>query len=89
VSVNKPRTEKVTQSWTTLLLFAAWSCATSATVPSTKIGTAALISPTDAETYYQTLLNAHPNATNSTRVTGAPNEVVELAHALNNNVDEI
>jgi RHS repeat-associated protein len=54
-------------------------------LPSTKIGTAALITPSAAESYYP----ASTTTTNSTGVSGYPNEIIELAKALNNNVDEI
>ncbi len=62
-----------------LLPFGAWA------VPSVKIGTAALIQPSAADTQYG-------NSTLSTNTTGAagrPAELVELARALNNNVDAI
>ena len=54
-------------------------------VPSVKIGTAALISPSSADIYYG-------NATTSTNGTGAtvrPPEIVELARALKNDPDLI
>jgi RHS repeat-associated protein len=61
-------------------LFAAIATA----VPSVKIGTAALISPTTADSTYG-------SATTSTNTTGAtrPNEIIELARALGNNPDAI
>lgn len=59
--------------------------AMSSALDSTKIGTAALIAPSSAETYYP----ASTTSTNSIGTTAPPNEIVELAAALNNNVDEI
>ena len=58
--------------------------AAASTLPSAKIGRAPLIYPSSAESYYTT-------ATTSTNSTGAavPNEIPELARALNYNVDEI
>ncbi len=52
---------------------------------STKIGTAALISPTAANVYY----GGSTTSTNSTGASGNPAEIVELARALRGNVDEI
>lgn len=54
-------------------------------LPSTKVGTAALIGLYEANSYYGTA----STSTNSIGTSGNPNEIVELARALNNNVDEI
>src|SRR4051812_23769779 len=54
-------------------------------VPSVKIGTAALISPTSADTTH----GSAPTSTNTTRVSTRPSELIELSRALNNNVDAI
>ena len=60
------------------------SSMTAAALPSAKIGRAPLIAPSAAESFYGT-------GTTSTNSTGAatPNEIAELARALDNNVDEI
>src|SRR5689334_6573771 len=49
-------------------------------VPSVKIGTAALISPTSADTTY----GSATASTNSTGASGRPSEIIELARALGN-----
>lgn len=54
-------------------------------LPSAQIGRAPLIYPGDAEKYYVTDVTS----TNSTGITTPPNEIVELARGLGNNVDEI
>ncbi len=56
---------------------------TSQALPSVKIGTASLISPTAANSYYGS------STISTTGIPGRPMELVELARALNNNVDEI
>ena len=53
-------------------------------LPTTKIGTASLISPSAATTYF----GAATTSTNSLSW-GTPKEIVELARALNNNPDQI
>lgn len=54
-------------------------------VASVRIGTAALIVPGDANTSY----GSSTTSTNSLGTSGRPNEIVELARALDNNVDLI
>ncbi len=58
---------------------------TALAVPSVKIGTAVLTSPTTASIHY----GMSTISTDSTGVAGRPNEIVELARALNGNVDQI
>jgi len=54
-------------------------------VPSVKIGTAALISPASADTSY----GSSTTSTNTTGASTRPNEIIELARALNNSPDAI
>ncbi len=76
-----------------LFPFLEYSAARATTyLPSVKIGTAALINPLTADTYYY----AHGNNTSSDGLsdytgvaTPTPTEIVELARALHNNVDLI
>src|SRR3954469_22262072 len=53
--------------------------------PATRIGTAQLLSPSDAANYYA----SSTTWTNSTGVTTRPAEIVELARALKNDPDLI
>lgn len=53
--------------------------------PSTKIGTAPLVTPTAADTYY----GSASTSTNSTGAVGRPKEIVELARALKGDPDLI
>ena len=55
------------------------------TTPSVKIGVAALITPTAASSFY----GSSTTVTNSVGSYVPPNEIVELARALGNNVDTI
>jgi RHS repeat-associated protein len=59
------------------------------TTPSTKIGTAPLVAPSAAGSYYGTLGSAATTSTNDLYGAGAPKEVVELARALKNDPDLI
>ncbi|MBI3675502.1 MAG: hypothetical protein HY243_02675, partial [Proteobacteria bacterium] len=54
-------------------------------LPSVKIGTASLISPTAADAYY----GSSTTSTNGLGTTSRPPEIVELARALKNNPDLI
>src|SRR5437879_3236072 len=78
-SIGRRIAVTATGAWATLLPLAANA------LDSTKIGTAALITPSAAETYY----TSSTTSSNSIGTAAYPNEIVELAKALNNNVDEI
>ena len=68
--------------WAALAIVAS---ASASALPSVKIGTASLLSPSQAEAFYP----ATTQSTNGLNQTTYPNEIVELARALNNNVDLI
>ena len=71
------------------LLAVSWSASAGATyLPSVLVGTAALISPTQANIKYNNATNP-TTSTNSMGTTGRPPEIVELARALKNNPDLI
>src|SRR5258708_2103733 len=56
-------------------------------VPVVKVGRPALIAPADAEVYYGSATTS--STTYAPNPAPTPNEIVELARALGNNVDEI
>jgi len=69
------------------LNFVCWPSLASAQtyIPSTRIGTAALLSPSSADNYY----NTTPAPTDPNLVTVRPTEIVELSRALRNDPDLI
>src|SRR4029077_18373904 len=74
----------------TLALLPSAASATVTYIPSVKIGTAALITPTSANNYYADSLPSSDGLSKYTNVeTPTPPEIVELARALKNDADLI